>query len=115
LSRAPRTPDHDGGAANQRVEKQRLDKYLWFARMARTRGAASDLVTGGHVRLNGRKIDQPSRAVAIGDVLTVSLSRDVRVLRVLAFAERRGPYEDARKLYDDLSEKPAAPDMDDHE
>jgi ribosome-associated heat shock protein Hsp15 len=89
--------------------KQRLDKYLWFARMARTRTAAADLVAGGHVRLNGRKIDQPSRAVAIGDVLTVSLSRDVRVLRVAAFAERRGPYEDARKLYEDLSERPAAP------
>ena len=88
--------------------RQRLDKYLWFARMARTRAAAADLVTGGHVRLNGRKIDQPSRAVAIGDVLTVSLSRDVRVLRVAAFAERRGPYEEARKLYEDLSEKPAA-------
>ena len=67
------------------------------------------------MRLNGRKIDQPSRAVVIGDVLTVSLSRDVRVLRVLAFAERRGPYEDARQLYDDLSEKPGAPDEDDQE
>lgn len=82
--------------------------------MARTRSAAAELVTGGHVRLNGRKIDQPSRAVAIGDVLTVSLSRDVRVLRVVDFAERRGPYEDARKLYEDLSAGPAAPD-DDHE
>jgi ribosome-associated heat shock protein Hsp15 len=64
------------------------------------------------VRLNGRKIDQPSRAVVIGDVLTISLSSDVRVLRVLAFAERRGPYEEARHLYKDLSEKPAAPDED---
>jgi len=105
LSRAPRPPDDSAGAA-----KQRLDKYLWFARMARTRAAAASLITGRHVRLNGRKIDQPSRAVVIGDVLTVSLSRDVRVLRVLAFGERRGPYEDARHLYEDLSEKPAAPE-----
>ncbi|MDP2357709.1 MAG: S4 domain-containing protein [Beijerinckiaceae bacterium] len=107
MSRAPHPPDDSAGAA-----KQRLDKYLWFARMARTRAAAASLVTGRHVRLNGRKIDQPSRAVVIGDVLTVSLSRDVRVLRVLAFAERRGPYEDARQLYEDLSERPAGPDDD---
>lgn len=107
MSRAPRPPDDSAGAA-----KQRLDKYLWFARMARTRAAAASLVTGRHVRLNGRKIDQPSRAVVIGDVLTISLSRDVRVLRVLAFAERRGPYEEARQLYEDLSEKPAAPEDD---
>lgn len=107
MSRAPRQPDDSAGAA-----KQRLDKYLWFARMARTRAAAASLVTGRHVRLNGRKIDQPSRAVVIGDVLTISLSRDVRVLRVLAFAERRGPYEEARCLYEDLSEKPATPEND---
>lgn len=106
MSRAPRSPEESAAAA-----KQRLDKYLWFARMARTRSAAAGLVTGGHVRLNGRKVDQPSRSVTIGDVLTVSLSRDVRVLRVLAFAERRGAYEDARKLYEDLSEKPADGDQ----
>lgn len=105
MSRAPRPPDDSAGAA-----KQRLDKYLWFARMARTRAAAASLVTSRHVRLNGRKIDQPSRGVVIGDVLTVSLSRDVRVLRVLAFAQRRGPYEEARLLYEDISEKPAAPE-----
>ena len=106
MSRGSRQQDEPAGA------KQRLDKYLWFARMARTRSAAAELITGGHVRLNGRKTDQPSRAVAMGDVLTVSLSRDVRVLRVVAFAERRGPYEEARHLYDDLSEKPTAPDDD---
>jgi len=105
LSRAPRQQDESAGAA-----KQRVDKYLWFARMARTRSAAAELVTSGHVRLNGRKIDQPSRAVGAGDVLTIALSRDVRVLRVVALAERRGPYEEARKLYEDLGEKPAVPD-----
>ena len=107
MSRAPRQPEEKTGA-----DKQRLDKYLWFARMARTRGASAELVTAGHVRLNGRKINQPSRAIAIGDVLTVSLSRDVRVLRVIAFGEKRGPYEEARHLYEDLSERPISPDDD---
>jgi ribosome-associated heat shock protein Hsp15 len=95
-----------GGAGETR---QRLDKYLWFARMARTRAAAAQLVTGGHVRLNGRKVDQPSKFLAPGDVLTISLARDVRVMRVRAFAQRRGPYEEARLLYEDLA-PPATPE-----
>lgn len=105
MSRTPRAPDDSGGAA-----KQRLDKYLWFARMARTRVLAAALVSAGHVRVNGRKVDQPSRAIAPGDVLTISLQRDVRVLRVIGFAERRGPYEEARLLYEDIGG--AAPDED---
>jgi ribosome-associated heat shock protein Hsp15 len=88
---------HEGGA------RQRLDKYLWFARMARTRAAAAALVTGGHVRVNGRKTDQPSKFLAPDDVLTIALARDVRVLRVTSFADRRGPYEEARLLYEDLA------------
>jgi ribosome-associated heat shock protein Hsp15 len=99
LSRSPRAPAEETGAARQRV-----DKYLWFARMARTRSAAAQLVSGGHVRVNGRKIDQPGRAVGPGDVLTISLERAVRVLRIKALAERRGPYEQARLLYEDLTE-----------
>ena len=99
MSRAPRAPSQEAGAA-----RQRLDKYLWFARMARTRSAAAQLVSSGHVRVNGRKIDQPGRAVGQGDVLTISLERAVRVLRIVALAERRGPYEQARLLYEDLTE-----------
>jgi len=100
--------ENAGRDAHQGESRQRLDKYLWFARMARTRAAAAALVTGGHVRVNGRKTDQPSKFLAPGDVLTLALARDVRVLRVMAFAERRGPYEDARLLYDDLA-PPADP------
>ena len=74
--------------------------------MARTRVLAAGLVSAGHVRVNGRKVDQPSRAIAPGDVLTISLQRDVRVLRVIALAERRGPYEEARLLYEDLNAAP---------
>ncbi len=99
MSRSPRAPSEEASAA-----RQRLDKYLWFARMARTRSAAAQLVSSGHVRINGRKIDQPARAVGPGDVLTISLERAVRVLRIVALAERRGPYEQARLLYEDLAE-----------
>lgn len=83
--------------------RQRLDKWLWFARMARTRTAAAELVTDGHVRLNGQRITQAAKTVRPGDVLTVALQRDVRVLRIVSIGERRGPYEEARQLYEDLA------------
>ncbi|HEY8578329.1 MAG TPA: RNA-binding S4 domain-containing protein [Beijerinckiaceae bacterium] len=102
----------DGDDAGPPAARQRLDKYLWFARMARTRVAAAGLVASGCVRVNGRRVEQPSKLVGAGDVLTIALDRAVRVLRVRAFAERRGPYEEARLLYDDLTDgdRAAPPD-----
>lgn len=85
--------------------RQRLDKYLLFARMTKTRALAAKLVTGGHVRVNSRKMNNPAKFLSIGDVLTISLQQDVRVLRIVGFAERRGPYEEARLLYEDIGER----------
>ena len=61
--------------------RQRLDKWLWFARVARTRSLAARLVAEGHVRLNARRIETPAKGVGPGDVLTIALERHVRVLR----------------------------------
>jgi ribosome-associated heat shock protein Hsp15 len=88
------------------LDRQRIDKWLWHARVVRTRSAAAALVTSGHVRLNGTRVDAASRAVKPGDVLTVALDRAVRVLKVLAFAERRGGSEAGKALYEDLSPPP---------
>jgi ribosome-associated heat shock protein Hsp15 len=90
------------------LDRQRIDKWLWHARVVRTRAAAAALATSGHVRVNGRRIDAASRAVHLGDVVTVALDRTVRVLKVAAFAERRGAAESARVLVEDLT-PPAAP------
>ena len=84
-------------------ERQRVDRYLWHARIVRTRTLAARLAASGHVRVNGKRIDAPGRGLKIGDVLTVAISRDVRVLKVIAFAERRGGSEVAGRLYEDLS------------
>jgi ribosome-associated heat shock protein Hsp15 len=89
------------------LDRQRIDKWLWHARVVRTRSAAAALASSGHVRLNGQRIDAASRAVRAGDVVTVALDRAVRVLKVLYFAERRGSAEAARVLYEDLSASPA--------
>jgi ribosome-associated heat shock protein Hsp15 len=85
------------------LDRQRIDKWLWHARVVRTRGAAASLANSGQVRVNGQRIDAASRAVKPGDVVTVALDRTVRVLKVTAFAERRGAADDARLLYEDLS------------
>ena len=96
------------GNGNAALDRQRIDKWLWHARVVRTRTAAAALAASGHVRLNGERVDGASRPVRLGDVVTVALDRSVRVLKVAAFAERRGGAESARLLTEDLT-PPAAP------
>lgn len=77
--------------SDQPASRQRLDKWLWFARIVRTREAAAALVAAGQVRINGHKTLKPGHGVKPGDVLTVVLDREVRVLRIAGLAQRRGP------------------------
>jgi ribosome-associated heat shock protein Hsp15 len=88
------------------MDRQRIDKWLWHARMVRTRGAASALVEAGHVRVNGARVVAPGHDVRGGDVVTVALDRVVRVVAVSGFAERRGGAAAAHVLYRDLTARP---------
>ncbi len=81
---------------------QRIDKWLWHARIVRTREAAASLAMSGHVRVNGQRVKAASRIVRAGDVVTVALGRGVRILKVAGFAERRGPAEPSRSLFEEL-------------
>lgn len=84
-------------------QRQRIDKWLFFSRLCKSRSLAQDLVEAGLVRVNGETVTQPSRLVKPGDRLDLQLeSRDLVVL-VRGGGNRRGPYEEARLLYDDLS------------
>jgi ribosome-associated heat shock protein Hsp15 len=85
-----------------REDRQRLDKWLWYARFARTRTACTKLVAEGRVRLNGKRIDQPSRGIAEGDVLTIAAEHGTIVARVTALGERRGNADAARELYEPI-------------
>jgi ribosome-associated heat shock protein Hsp15 len=87
------------------LERQRLDKWLWHARVVKTRSSAAALIEAGHVRINGVREKAPGHAVKAGDVLTVALDRTVRILKVTDFAERRGNASAARVLYDDLQDR----------
>ncbi|WP_136658505.1 RNA-binding S4 domain-containing protein [Nitratireductor sp. XY-223] len=88
--------------------RQRIDKWLFFARIVKSRSLAAKLAQAGRVRINGDKIDQPSRMVVPDDVLTIALDRKVLVLKVLQPGTRRRPYAEARLLYEDQSPPPAA-------
>ena len=82
--------------------RQRIDKWLVYARFAKTRTVASALVEAGRVRINGTRATNPARPVNPGDVLTLALPHATRVVRVLGAAERRGSYDVAQELYEDL-------------
>jgi ribosome-associated heat shock protein Hsp15 len=84
------------------LDRQRIDKWLWHARVVRTRTAAAGLADNGLVRLNGARVDAASRVVRIGDVITIAFDR-IRILRVAGFAERRGSAADAAPLIEDMS------------
>lgn len=89
---------------NGPAARLRLDKWLVHARFCKTRSVAAELVTAGHVRVNGTRAAKPSHAVAPGDVLTLVQPRVVRVIRIEALGLRRGPATEARTLYTELSE-----------
>ena len=89
--------------------RQRVDKWLWFARVARTRSLAARLVAGGYVRLNARRIETPAKGVGPGDILTIALERQVRVLKVVAPGTRRGGFSEASLLFEELSDPGICP------
>jgi len=83
--------------------RQRIDKWLFFARVVKSRSLAAKLAQGGRVRVNRNKIDQASYQIKAGDVLTITLDRRILIYRVLETGERRGPASEARLLYEDLT------------
>jgi len=100
------------GAQDSRGDKppgisQRLDKWLWYARLIKSRTLAARLVEDGKIRVNRERVDKPAHQVKPGDVLTASVHERVRILKVLAPGVRRGPAAEAACLYEDLTPPPA--------
>ena len=84
----------------------RLDKFLWFVRLTKSRALAQALAEAGHMRIDGRVVDQAHAAVRVGNVLSFPLHDRVRVIRIEALPARRGPAQEARACYTDLSPAP---------
>jgi ribosome-associated heat shock protein Hsp15 len=89
----------------------RVDKWLWYARFFKSRTRASEFCASGKLRVSGEIVRKAHRPLHVGDVLTFPHGLRIRVVRVKALAERRGPAAAAEKLYDDLA--PATPLLDD--
>jgi ribosome-associated heat shock protein Hsp15 len=97
-------------------DNQRIDHWLWCARMLKSRTLANKLVSAGKVRCNGKRIHKPGQKIAVNDVLTFALRGRIVILEVRTLATRRGPYREAVGLYNDLSPPaeaaaPATPDQ----
>lgn len=88
---------------SQAADKIRLDKWLWQARFFKTRSLSAKVVGGGHVRVNSTRVNKPAFGVGPGDVLTFPQARQVRVVRILALGNRRGPAAEAATHYEDLA------------
>ena len=84
------------------ADSLRLDKFLWFARIVKTRALAQALAEDGRIRISGRIADRAHAPVRVGDVLSFAQNGRVRVLRIEAFPVRRGPPAEARALYAEL-------------
>jgi ribosome-associated heat shock protein Hsp15 len=85
------------------LQSLRLDKWLWHARFYKSRGLAAALVKSGRCRVDGTSVSKPSRTITAGNVLTFPKADEVRVIKVLALGERRGPAPEAQALYEDLT------------
>lgn len=97
-----------GGSANERAvpgqsaPTQRIDIFLWYARLLGSRSAAQALAERGIIRLNGRRIDRAHAPVRAGDLLTLPVAGVVRIVRILALPHRRGPATEARLCYEPI-------------
>jgi ribosome-associated heat shock protein Hsp15 len=88
------------------VDRVRLDKWLWAARFAKTRSAATELVLAGHVKVGGERV-KPAREVCVGDTIEIRLGAARHVVVVTCLADRRGPAKVAATLYKETPESRA--------
>ena len=83
-------------------EARRIDQWLWFARIVKSRSEAQRLIAEGHVRLNRVKIEKPGKEAVAGDIVTVLVRDHVRVLKISSAGKRRGPAAEAQRLYEEI-------------
>ncbi|MBC9245610.1 RNA-binding S4 domain-containing protein [Paracoccus sp. 11-3] len=88
----------------QASPEQRLDKWLFFARLFKSRGLAAERIEGGGIRLNGQPCRKPGKSVRVGDELVISAFGRVRAVRIRDLGTRRGPATEAQELFEDIDE-----------
>jgi ribosome-associated heat shock protein Hsp15 len=86
----------------------RLDRYLFFIRLVKSRTLAQVLIEAGHVRIDGKRVAKTAEEVRVGSVISLPLRGRVRVLRVTSLPSRRGPAAEARQAYEEIDDGAAA-------
>ena len=86
--------------------KIRVDKWLWFTRVVKSRSLAQTIIKSGKIRINNIRVSSPSRLIEPGGVLTITLERQIKILKMVAAGERRGPAPEAQLLFEDLTPAP---------
>ena len=83
-----------------KIEKVRIDKWLWWARFFKTRSLSAKKISNGAVRVNSCRVLKPSAGITLNDVLTLKQGNVVQVIRVVSLGQRRENYEKAKKMYE---------------
>jgi ribosome-associated heat shock protein Hsp15 len=81
----------------------RIDRFLFFIRVVKSRTLAQGVIDTGHVRIDGKRVDKSSEEVRAGSVVALPIHDRVRILRVLELPTRRGPAREARACYEELA------------
>jgi ribosome-associated heat shock protein Hsp15 len=89
-------------------DAQRLDRWLWFSRLVKSRTQAGELLVQGKIRINRVRASKASQTVKAGDVLTIASRGKVRIVKILALGDRRGPPQEAQGLYEALGPRRTA-------
>ena len=87
-----------------KIDKVRIDKWLWWARFFKTRSLAAKKISNGAVRVNSCRVLKPSAEITIDDVLTLKQGKKVRVIRVVSLGQKREKYDIAKKMYEDIED-----------
>lgn len=80
----------------------RIDRFLFFVRLVKSRTIAQHVIDEGYVRIDGKRVEKPAEEVRVGSIVALPLRAEVRVLRVLTLPARRGPAAEARACYEEL-------------
>ena len=80
----------------------RIDRFLFFIRLIKSRTQAQGVIDEGYVRIDGKRVEKPSEEVRVGSVIALPLHDQVRILKVLELPQRRGPATEARACYGEL-------------
>ena len=81
----------------------RLDIYLYYIRIFKSRSIATNFVSNNRLRISGQVTQKPHKMISIGDVLTMTINDNIKVLKVLAIPNRRGPYSESLNFYEDIT------------